>query len=54
MFAISERINCLVKTVVYNTKKSKRTFTPRPFNNPRLTPSGIAVKPPRSYDYNLP
>ena len=54
MFAISQRINCLIKTVAYNTAKSKRTTTPRPFNNPQLTPQGWLTKKPRSYDYDLP
>ena len=54
MFATSEKVNCLIKTIVYNTKKSKRTFTPKPFNNPQLTPLGLLTKSPRSYDYNLP
>jgi hypothetical protein len=54
MFAISQKINSLLKTIVFHTKKSKRTFTPAPFNNPQLTPLGILTKPPRSYDYKLP
>lgn len=54
MFAITQKINSLVKTIVYNTKKSRKTTTPKPFNNPHLTPSGILTKQPRSYKYNLP
>ena len=54
MCAISQKISSLVKTIVYNTKKSKRTTTPKPFNNAQLTPRGIERKPSRSYNYNLP
>lgn len=54
MFIRSERITSLLKNIVFYTKKSRRTTTPRPFNNNRLTPHGIVVKQPRSYDYQLP
>lgn len=54
MLTISGRISSLVTVIAYNTKKSKRTFTPRLFKNPNITPMGILTKPPRSYNYNLP
>lgn len=54
MLTVSHKISNLLKTIVFHTTKSKRTTTPTPFNNPRLTPRGIITKQPRSYDYNLP
>ena len=54
MFARSERVSCLLKNIVFYTKKSRRTTTPKPFNNPRLTTLGILTKKPKSYDYDLP
>ena len=54
MLSVSQKITSLLKTVVFYTKKSKRTFTPTPFNNAQLTPRGIERKPARSYNYNLP
>ena len=54
MLARSERISCLLKNIVYFTKKSRRTTTPKPFNNPSLTTRGILQKQPKSYDYDLP
>lgn len=53
MFAISHKVTGLVKNIVFYTQKSKRTTTPKPFNNPQLTPQGIKTKQPRSYDYDL-
>lgn len=54
MFIISEKVSSLIKTIVFYSKKSKKTTTPVPFNNPQLTPLGIITKQPKSYDYNLP
>jgi len=58
MFAINQKVTSLLKNIVFYTQKSKRTTTPKPFNNPQITPQGILTKQPRSYDYqfyeNLP
>ena len=54
MYARYDRIHSLLTTIAFYTRKSRRTTTPKPFNNPRLTPNGIVTKQPRSYDYDLP
>lgn len=53
MLSRSERMSCLLKNIVFYTKKSRRTTTPKPFNNPQLTSLGLVTKQPKSYDYDL-
>lgn len=54
MFAINQKIVNLLTPIVYFSKNSRRTTTPKPFNNPIYTPLGIVKKQPRSYKYSLP
>ena len=44
----------LVSTLVQPTTKSRRQFTPKLIQNPKLTKKGIVGPTKRSYDYNLP
>jgi len=53
MFTINLKVTNLLQNIIYHTQKSKRTTTPKPFNNPQITPQGILTKQPRSYDYDL-
>lgn len=54
MIPTRQKIVSLLTPIAYFTKKSSKTTTPKPFNNPIYTPLGIVKKQPRSYKYDLP